>query len=139
MVTQFTKLSSNLRAALAASAFLVVGCTGAEGPEAEGGDPDTSVVEGSLTGDDLTALLFTADFAASPAPFHVISGGSWAVTGGRYVVSSPAGDLDANSNLAMHDTSVAGDFRLEVTGRTVGTSSVWNDFSVVFTYIDAQN
>ncbi len=71
----------------------------------------------------------------------MVRGGTWAVSGGRYVLSSPAAGTvaDGNGNLAVHATTVSGDFTLTTTARSPGTSGTFDDFSVVFGYVDTAN
>ena len=79
-------------------------------------------------------------FTSSAGGFAVVSGGTWAVSGGQYVLTNPSGASAVNSNLAIHNTVVTGDFVLTVDGKATNTTtSAWNDFSVVFNYQDAQN
>lgn len=85
------------------------------------------------------ATVINETFATSPASnFTVVSGGTWAVSSGRYVLSSPA-NATILGNLSRHNTSVSGDFTLTTTVRITGTSALWNDAAVVFNYTNASN
>jgi chitodextrinase len=86
-------------------------------------------------------VLISESFDSSAGGMTVVRGGTWAVSGGRYVLSSPASGTvaDGNGNLAVHATTVSGDFTLTTTARSPGTSSTFDDFSVVFGYVDAAN
>ncbi|WP_164015380.1 fibronectin type III domain-containing protein [Pyxidicoccus trucidator] len=85
--------------------------------------------------------LISESFDSSAGGMTVVRGGTWGVSGGRYVLSSPAAGTVAqgNGNLAVHATSVSGDFTLTTTARSTGTSGTFDDFSVVFGYVDTAN
>jgi hypothetical protein len=86
------------------------------------------------------ATVINETFATSPAAnFTVVSGGTWAVTGGKYVLSAPASASSGNGNLSVHNTVVTGDYTLTVDGNVTATSALWNDFSVVFGYQNSTN
>ncbi|ATC65411.1 hypothetical protein CMV30_16485 [Nibricoccus aquaticus] len=85
------------------------------------------------------ATVINEAFTSSPAAnFTVVSGGTWAVSSGRYVLSVPANGT-IMGNLTRHNTSVSGDYTLTTTLRITGTSALWNDAAVVFNYVDASN
>ncbi|WP_438479251.1 hypothetical protein [Oleiharenicola lentus] len=85
------------------------------------------------------ATVINETFATSPAAnFTVVSGGTWAVSSGRYVLTAPANSTILG-NLSRHNTSVAGDFTLTTTVRTTGTAALWDDTAVVFNYSNASN
>ncbi|MBC8059521.1 MAG: alginate lyase family protein [Clostridiaceae bacterium] len=67
-----------------------------------------------------------------------VTGGTWAVTSGRYKLTAPA-DVMPLGNIAVHNTTITGDFTLTTLGRVTGTTSAWNDFEVIFGYQDANN
>lgn len=81
------------------------------------------------------------DFSSSADNFTEISGGTWNVSSGRYVLSSPAssGTTGVLGNISVHDTSLTGDFELSATLRITGTGSAWNDAAIVFGYQDSSN
>jgi hypothetical protein len=86
------------------------------------------------------AQLISETFTSSPAAnFTVVSGGTWAVTGGKYVLTSPITGGTGNNNLSTHNTNVTGDWTLTVDASTTASSSVWNDFSVIFGYQNSTN
>lgn len=81
-------------------------------------------------------------FSSSTAArtFDVVSGGTWRVSNGDYVLSSPNTSAQiGNGNISVHTTYVAGDFVMTATGRTKATSNPFNDFSVLFSYDDPDN
>ncbi|HEX8434701.1 S8 family serine peptidase [Archangium sp.] len=109
---------------------------------------------GNIGGLPNLARSLTADMRAPPAlsviseafdstagGMTVVRGGSWTVSGGRYVLSSPASGTAemGNGNLAVHGTSLSGDFTLTTQAKAQGTSGSWDDFSVVFHYTDTSN
>jgi hypothetical protein len=85
------------------------------------------------------STVITESFTTSAGGFAVVSGGTWTVSGGQYVLTTPSNASVVNSNLAIHNTAVTGDFILTVDGKATPTTNAWNDFSVVFSYQDAQN
>ena len=64
---------------------------------------------------------------------------TWALSNGRYGNTAVKNNLTTNSNLATNPTVVSGDFTLNATGKVVGSSSAWDDFSVIFGYQDTNN
>jgi len=44
-----------------------------------------------------------------------------------------------NTNLAVHQTALTGDFSIMATAAATATSSNWNDFSIIFGYQNATN
>lgn len=87
------------------------------------------------------SALISEDFSSSAANFTAVNGGSWSVSGGRYVLTNPAtpGTAGVLANISVHDTTVSGDFVLTGTIQATGTSSSWNDAAVVFGYQDTSN
>jgi hypothetical protein len=78
---------------------------------------------------------------AAVSNFSVVRGGTFGVTGGKFVLSNPAtttGMMDAN--LAVHNTSLAaGDFVVGALASVVDTTSTANDLSLVINYQDNSN
>ncbi|NMO20886.1 DUF1565 domain-containing protein [Pyxidicoccus fallax] len=99
--------------------------------------PTVSVTTPAQTG----SALISESFDSSAGGMTAVRGGTWAVSGGRYDLSSPAaGTVEmGNGNLAVHGTAVSGDFTLTTLARSPGTSSAWDDFSIVFGYTDTAN
>lgn len=87
------------------------------------------------------SALISESFDSSAGGMTVVRGGTWGVSGGRYMLSSPAaGTVEmGNGNLAVHATPVSGDFTLTTTARSPGTSGTFDDFSIVFGYVDTAN
>jgi hypothetical protein len=80
-------------------------------------------------------------FTSSAGNFVVLAGGTFAVSGGRYVLSSPAAATVAtfgNYNIALHRTKLAGDFTLTADVQTTDSDS-WADVSVIFGYTAADH
>lgn len=85
-------------------------------------------------------VVIDEDFSSGAGDFTVVSGGTWSVSGGRYVLSSPATAGDGLlGNISVHDTSVAGDYVVSGTIRIIGTSALWNDAALIFGYQDSDN
>lgn len=96
----------------------------------------------NVTTDPLEELTsISEDFSASTASFTVIDGGTWSVSGGRYLLSNPAesGINGILGNISVHNTEVEGDFDLSALVRIAGTSSPWNDAAIVFGFQDDDN
>ena len=103
-----------------------------EGPGA-GADMDTVTAAVGET------VVIDETFTSSAANFTVVSGGTWAVSNGQYVLTNP-GSSTVNGNISVHNTAVSGDFILSADGKVTGTTtSAWNDFSIIFNYRDASN
>jgi hypothetical protein len=64
---------------------------------------------------------------------------SWAISGGRYGNTAVKKNIATNSNLAVNPTVVAGNFNLSVNAKVKGTSSSWDDLSVIFGYKDTNS
>jgi hypothetical protein len=75
-------------------------------------------------------------FTSSAAAMTKVLGGTWSLSSGRYRLTAPSTASAPNANLAVHKTSVSGDFTLWAAGGAVATSSTANDFSIVFDYRD---
>lgn len=116
-----------------ATALVVASCSGATGDEQA-----AETAAEALTGDEMTDLLFSEDFTTAPA-MTAVAGGTWGASGGRYLLSAPASASGGNGNISVHDTPIAGDFRLDVAAKVTGTSAAWDDFSVLLSYVDARN
>lgn len=86
------------------------------------------------------ATVISETFTTSPAAnLTVVSGGTWAVSSGKYVLSAPASGAAGNGNIAVHNTNVTGDYTLTVDGSVTASSALWNDFSVIFGYQNSSN
>ncbi|ATC65421.1 hypothetical protein CMV30_16535 [Nibricoccus aquaticus] len=80
------------------------------------------------------------DFALSAGNFTPVSGGTWTVNEGRYVLSAPASASPGFlGNLSVHNTAIQSDFSLSTVMRITGTGALWNDAAVVFHYQDSNN
>ena len=78
--------------------------------------------------------IISENFSSSAANFTVVRGGTWGVSGGKYNLTSPAtsGTGLQNWNVAVHNTSVTGNFTLTADASVTATSNDFNDFSIVF-------
>lgn len=81
------------------------------------------------------------DFSGSAGNFTVIAGGTWNVTSGRYVLSSPATGTAYSllGNISVHNTVISGDFTLSAVVNITGTASTWDDAALVFGFQDTNN
>lgn len=95
----------------------------------------------NVTTDDPAAVVISEDFASSAANFTAVSGGTWSVSGGRYVLSSPvqSGTEGTMGNISVHDTRMSDNYELNAVMRITGTGSSWNDAAILFDYQDASN
>lgn len=84
-------------------------------------------------------LVISEDFTSSAANFTRVAAGTWGVSSGRYVLTSPASTTAPNANLSVHNTGLAGDLTLTASGSTTATADTFNDFSVIFGYRDTSN
>lgn len=85
--------------------------------------------------------VISEDFSVSAANFTVADGGTWSVSGGRYVLSSPQA-FSVNGllgQISVHNTALVDDYTLSSVVRITGTSSSWNDAAVIFGYQDVDN
>jgi hypothetical protein len=82
-------------------------------------------------------LLICQDFEGSAGTANfTTSGGTWTMSGNLYSIGSPAVAASGNGNLAIHNTSVPGDFTLRAQGAANNPDP---DFSVVWGYQNANN
>lgn len=58
---------------------------------------------------------------------------------GRYENSRPLEAPSGNGNIATHQTPTAGNFTLQVDAKVTQSTSKFDDFSVLFDYVDANN
>lgn len=87
------------------------------------------------------AVIISENFASSAGNFTVVSGGTWGVSSGRYVLSNHASSSTNGvlGNISVHNTAVNGDFSLSAVVNITGSSTTWNDAAIVFGYQDASN
>lgn len=87
-------------------------------------------------------VLIDETFDSTASSFTVVSGGTWSVSVGQYVLSNPAAaptPSSPNANVSVHDTPVNGDFVLNTEASVTDTSSSWNDISIIYNFQDASN
>jgi hypothetical protein len=83
--------------------------------------------------------LINAD-CSSLTNFTKVSGGTWASSNGRCVLSSAATTgTGPNYNLFINNTSVSGDYTLTVDASATPTSGSWDDVAIIFNYVDSNN
>lgn len=83
--------------------------------------------------------LINEQFTSSASNFAVVRGGSWAVSGGKYVLSAAATTGTGNGNISVQNTNVSGVFTLTADASSANTTSLFDDFSIIFNYTDANN
>lgn len=86
--------------------------------------------------------VINEDFSSSSANFTTVSGGSWAVTGGKYVLSKAIATSDpniGNANYAIHRSSIKGDFTVDADILAPNTSSTYDDATLFLDWQDASN
>ncbi len=109
---------------------------------------------GTVDISDLSALLsnygktnssgvyISEDFSNGASAFTP-SGGSWSVSGGRYLLSTsalaPASVSAGLSNKSVHSATVSGDFTLTADVQATQSASPWDDAAIIFGYQDANN
>jgi hypothetical protein len=65
--------------------------------------------------------------------------GTWKVSNGKYVLSSVKSSAKANANIAVNSKTISGNYTLTTDARVAATSSNFDDFSVLFNYVDKSN
>ncbi len=87
----------------------------------------------------LTGATICETFASGAGNFTATSG-AWSVSNQRYNVTSPVdGGFGKLGPKATHKTAISGDYDIHVDATLVNTSSVWNDFGVIFGYQNDSN
>lgn len=132
---------NGVEAASASDAALTGGQVGF-GSRNDGSQFDDLVVYGTAGGGSGGGPLIDDDFAtsASESDYTEVAGGSWAVSGGRYLLSSPAsGSAGLLGNILVHNSSFGGDYEISTVVRITGTGSDWDDVAVVFGYQNSDN
>jgi hypothetical protein len=71
--------------------------------------------------------------------FTRVSGGTWGSSNGQCTLTAAATCTSPLCNILTHNTSVSGDFTLTAEGAAAASSNAWDDFAVVFGYVDASN
>lgn len=88
---------------------------------------------------DVTGTVIKEDFSSSAANFTV-EGGTWKVVNGKYELTSAASGKDGvNANRSLNKQVVNGSFTLTAKASAKATSTAYNDFSVLFGYVNAKN
>ncbi len=88
-----------------------------------------------------SGTLISEDFS-SPVSSFTPAGGTWAVSGGRYVLTAPVSQnqsADGLYNRSVHSATVSGDFTLNVDLAATATSSPWDDAAVILGYQNPEN
>jgi hypothetical protein len=99
----------------------------------DGGRFDNFLVQTHLVGED---------FAGPANPITRVIGGTYSVSGGKEQLTNPATGLTLpNSNIGVHafDLGEARSFELFVDGNAPASSSGFDDFSVIFNFLNEEN
>jgi hypothetical protein len=84
-------------------------------------------------------LTLINEDCSSIANFTKVSGGTWASNNGQCTLTAAATCTSPLCNILTHNTSVSGDFTLTAEGAAAASSNAWDDFAIVFGYVDASN
>jgi hypothetical protein len=86
-----------------------------------------------------TTTLIDED-CSSLANFTPVSGGTWGSNNGQCTLTAAATTCSGPlCNILTHNTSVSGDYTLTAEASAVASSNAWDDFAIVFGYVDASN
>jgi hypothetical protein len=89
---------------------------------------------------NLYALTPTiSEDCSSLSNFTKVSGGTWSVSDNRCSLINAVSAATGNGNLLIHNTSISGDFVLNVNVSAIASSNSWDDFSIIFGYKDQNN
>jgi hypothetical protein len=85
-----------------------------------------------------TGKVISEDFS-SCGNMQVVAGGIWNCKDGKYTLTTPSSASVGNGNMAVHNTSIDGDFTLTVDGIAISSTSNWDDFSILFGFVNSAN
>jgi hypothetical protein len=109
------------------------------GSYVEGSSGSLQVCNFQIGGGGGTTTLINED-CSSLANFTKVSGGTWGVnSSGQCTLTAAATCASPLCNILTHNTSVSGDFTLTAEGAAAASSNAWDDFAIVFGYVDASN
>ena len=104
------------------------------------GDANSSYAEVAPRRGPSSTVVLQDDFSAASSSYLNVAGGTWTVTGGQLQLTNAAlPSAEQLANVRVHTTAVSGDFTYKVDARSTASTSVWDDFAVVFNYQDAGN
>lgn len=87
-----------------------------------------------------TVYIRDAIRPAATGSMTAVLGGTWGNADGMYKLTNPAArSNNGNGNISVHGTNVPNDFILTADASTVPTDSSFNDFSIVFGFLDQNN
>ena len=144
VVQSFTQPSHGSAASNGNGTFLYTPSTGFSGDDSftyvvsdGNGGTDTGTVSITVTP---PGVSFSENFTSpsSLGNFTIVSGGTWAVSGGELKVTNPVSGTGLGE-LVVHKTATPGDFTINVEARLVDAVSTFGDFAVVFNYQDPNN
>lgn len=96
----------------------------------------------AVTVNDPGSTVIDEDFSSGASNFTEVSGGTWSVSSGRLILSSPAnGGTALLGNIMVCDTVVSGnEYKVTATIQAVSNGgSVWDDTALVFGFQDDDN
>jgi hypothetical protein len=109
------------------------------GAYVEGSSGSLQVCNFSIGGGGGVTTVINED-CSSIANFTKVSGGTWGVnSSGQCTLTAAATCTSPLCNILTHNTSVSGDFTLTAEGAAASSTNAWDDFAIVFGYVDASN
>ena len=80
--------------------------------------------------------IVNEQFTTSAGSFSPVTGGTWTVSGGTYMLTNPANADSGNGNIAVSDTPLTGAWTIEASAKPAASTG---EYSVIFDYSDPQN
>lgn len=85
-----------------------------------------------------TKTVISSSYDSTSTSMEPVSG-TWAIKSGRYALTTANGGETGNANIAINPITVAGDFTLTANGLSQSSSGKYDDFSIIFNYVDSSN
>jgi hypothetical protein len=106
--------------------------------DAAGNTTTSSAVSTTVSnGSGGTTLISLAFVSGDDSNFTEVSG-DWNIENARYQLKTAVSGSAPNNNISVHNTTINGDYTMEVVGRVKGTSGV-DQFGILFNYQDTNN
>jgi hypothetical protein len=106
--------------------------------DAAGNTTTSSAVSTTVSnGSGGTTLISLAFVSGDDSNFTEVSG-DWNIENARYQLKTAVSGSAPNNNISVHNTTISGDYTMEVVGRVKGTSGV-DQFGILFNYQDTNN
>lgn len=103
-----------------------------------GGAPAPVVVDPAPSTPTVSNALVNESFDSASTSMQQVLGG-WQLKSGRYALSTVKNATSGNGNISVNPTVLTGDFTLSADALVTGTSNAFDDFSLIFGYVDANN